>query len=66
MSLSASIDGWPEPFASRAEPGICTAAQELGGFLLIVTHAADPFHLDGDQLMKAFASPATLTGWAQA
>jgi hypothetical protein len=31
-----------------------------------VTHAADPLQLDGDQLMQAFASPATLTGWAQA
>lgn len=65
-SLSASIAGWLETYASRAESGICAAAQNLGGFLLIVTHAVDPFRLDADRLMQAFASPATLVGWTQA
>jgi len=63
-SLGVSIRGWTEPYESRAEPEICGAVRELGGFLLIVTHAVNPSQLTTGKLMQAFESPATLTGWA--
>ena len=40
-------------------------ARERGGFLLIVTQAADPARLDADALTCALASAMTVTGWAR-
>jgi hypothetical protein len=52
-------------YTCAAEPGIRAAAAKLNGFVLIVTHAADPYQLIPDKLMDVFASPVTLVGWAQ-
>ncbi len=62
--LSAGIEGHEGRYGSQAEPAISAAAAQLGGFLLIVTHAADPAQLTPATLMQALASPMTLTGWA--
>ena len=64
-SLSAEVEGRSERYASEAEYEIRVAAAQLGGFLLIVTHAADPNQLTPDNFMQALASPVTLVGWAQ-
>ena len=65
-ALSADITGWAERFICAAEPAIRAAAAKLNGFVLIVTHAADPCcQLTPDTLMDVFASPLTLVGRAQ-
>lgn len=64
-ALSAGITGLTERYTCAAEPEIRAAAAKLGGFVLIVTHAADPHQLTPGNLMDAFASPLTLVGWAQ-
>ena len=64
-ALSADITGRAESYTCEAEPEIRAAAAKLNGFVLIVTHAADPYQLTPDTLMDAFASPVTLVGWAQ-
>jgi hypothetical protein len=65
-SLSANVEGRQERFSSEAEYEIRVAAAQLDGFLLIVTHAADPEQMNPDRFMQALASPMTLVGWAQA
>jgi hypothetical protein len=64
-SLHADINGRTESYGSEAEPEIRAAAAQLGGFLLIVTSAADPAQIDPPSLMNALASPMTLVGWAK-
>jgi hypothetical protein len=64
-ALSADITGRAERYTCAAEPAIRAAAAKLSGFVLIVTHATDPYQLTPDRLMDVFASPATLVGWAQ-
>jgi hypothetical protein len=64
-SLSANITGRDERYICEAEPEIRAAAAQLGEFLLIVTHAADPYQLTADTLMGTLASPVTLAGWAR-
>ena len=54
--------GATERYTCAAEPEIRAAAAKLNGFVLIVTHAADPYQLTPDNLMDAFASPLTLAG----
>lgn len=63
-ALSADITGRTERYTCAAEPAIRAAAAKLNGFVLIVTHAADPYQLTPDTLMDVFASPVTLVGWA--
>lgn len=63
-ALSAGITGRTERYTCAAEPAIRAAAAKLNGFVLIVTHAADPYQLTPDTLMGVFASPVTLVGWA--
>jgi hypothetical protein len=64
-ALSAEVTGRTERYTCAAEPAIRTATARLGGFVLIVTHAADPHQLTTDTLMDIFASPVTLVGWIQ-
>jgi hypothetical protein len=64
-ALSAEITGRAERYTCAAEPKIRAAAAKLGGFVLIVTYAADPYQLTPDKLLDVFASPVTLAGWAQ-
>lgn len=64
-ALSADVTGRTERYTCTAEPEIRVAAAKLNGFVLIVTHAADPYQLTPDMLMDVFASPVTLVGWAQ-
>jgi hypothetical protein len=64
-SMSISIPSVLETYETWAEPEIRQAAHRRGGFLFIVTHAADPAQLNPDSLKRALASPLTLTGWAQ-
>jgi hypothetical protein len=64
-ALSADIAGRTERYTCAAEPTIRAAAAKLNGFVLIVSHAADPCQLTPDTLMDVFASPVTLAGWAQ-
>ncbi len=64
-TLAASVEGRTEVYGCEAEPQIRAAAAELGGFLLIVTHAADPAQISPDEIMRALASPLTLVGWAE-
>jgi hypothetical protein len=64
-TLSADITGRDERYICEAEPEIRAAAAQLGGFLLIVTHPADPYQLTADTLMGTLASPVTLAGWAR-
>jgi hypothetical protein len=59
------VEGRQERFSSEAEYEIRVAGAELGGFLLIVTHAADPEQMTPDRFMQALGSPVTLIGWAQ-
>jgi hypothetical protein len=54
-----------ERYTWAAEPAIRAAAAKLNGFVLIITHAADPYQLTPDTLMDIFASPLTLAGWAK-
>ena len=63
-ALTASVEGRTEIYGSEAEPQIRAAATELEGFLLIVTHAADPAQISPGRVMYALASPLTLVGWA--
>jgi hypothetical protein len=44
-ALSAEITGRSELDTRAAEPGSCKAVAKLGGFVLIVTQAADPHQL---------------------
>ena len=62
-ALSAEITGRAERYTCAAAPAIRAAAAKLGGFVLLVTHAADPCQLTPDTLMDVFASPVTLVGW---
>jgi hypothetical protein len=64
-ALSADVTGRTERYTCVAEPEIRAAAAKLGGFVLIVTQAADPHRLTPDTLIDAFASSLTLVGWAQ-
>ena len=64
-SLHADVTGRSDRYGSLAEPEIRAATAQLGGFLLIVTHAADPGQMNPDRLMKVLAAPVTLAGWAQ-
>jgi hypothetical protein len=64
-ALSAEITGRTERYTCAAEPAIRAATAKLGGFVVIVTHAADRCQLTPDTLMDVFASPVTLVGWAQ-
>jgi len=64
-AFSAGLTGCMERYTCAAEPEIRAAAAKLYGFVLIVTHAADPHQLTRGNLMDAFASPLTLAGWAQ-
>jgi hypothetical protein len=64
-SLSADITGRTERYACQAEPDIRVATTQLGGFLVIITHATDPEQLTPDMLMPTFASLVTLVGWTQ-
>ena len=57
--------GRSERYTSEAEYEIRAAAAQLGGFPLIVTHAADPAQMNPDTFMKALASQVALVGWAQ-
>jgi hypothetical protein len=63
-AFSVEITGRMERYTCAAEPGIRAAAAKLHGFVLIVTHAADPHQLTPGNLVDAFASPLTLAGWA--
>lgn len=63
--LRAEVEGRNEQYACDAEYQIRVATAQLGGFLLIITHAADPDQLTPDTLMQALTSPLTLVGWAQ-
>jgi hypothetical protein len=56
-ALNADITGRAESYTCAAEPEIRAAAAQRGGFVLIVTQAADPHQLTPDTLMDAFASP---------
>ena len=64
-AFSVGITGRMERYTCAAEPGIRAAAAKLGGFVLIVSQAADPHQLTPGNLMDSFASPLTLVGWAQ-
>jgi len=64
-SLSALINGRTETYETSADPEIRAHADELNGFLLIVTHAAHPGHLDSSGLEAAMTSRVTLVGWAE-
>ena len=44
-ALSVDITGRTERYTCAAEPTIRAAAAKLNGFVLIVTHAADPYQL---------------------
>jgi hypothetical protein len=57
--LSADVTGRTERYTCAAELAIPAAAAKLNGFVLIVTHAADPYQLTPDTLMDLFASPGT-------
>jgi hypothetical protein len=63
--LGAVIPGRDEMYETEASPQMLALAREHGGFLLIVTQAADPARLDADALTCALASPMTVTGWAR-
>src|ERR1039458_1637065 len=63
--LGAVIPGRDEMHETEASPQMLALAREHGGFLLIVTQAADPARLDADALTCALASPMTVTGWAR-
>jgi hypothetical protein len=64
-ALSADITGRTDRYTCTAEPSIRAAAAKLNGFVLIVTHAADPYQMTPDRLKDVFASPVTMVGWAQ-
>jgi hypothetical protein len=63
-AFSVEITGRMERYTCAAEPEIRAAAAKLHGFVLIVTHAADPYQLTPGNLVDAFASPLTMAGWA--
>jgi len=56
---------WRTHLITRAEPEVRAAAAQLGGFVLIATHAGDPGQLTQDAFMRVLASPVTAVGWAK-
>ena len=64
-SLSVTIHGISEIYEAPVQPVIRANLLQQGGFLLIITHAANPQVMNPAALDRALSSTATAVGWVR-
>jgi hypothetical protein len=61
--VSVAIESWPRSYQARAPQQVLAAAQQLGGVLLMVTHALLPADLDERSFYALRQSGRVVCGW---